>query len=79
MEGKPTAHRIIRAAISAAGGGARVSAAMGLGRSTPALWAHRGAIPAEHIKPLCDLGGNVVTADQILEALARQAAEKKAA
>lgn len=79
MEHTPTAQQIIRAAISAAGGGVKVARAMRLGRSTPALWAHRGAIPAEHIKPLCDLGGNVVKSDQILEALARESAARKAA
>lgn len=79
MTDQPTARQVIRAAVAAAGG--HVEAAKELGITSPAIsgWVERGTIPARHIAPLCALGKNVVTAQQILDAMAREGAQKAAA
>jgi hypothetical protein len=79
MTEQATARQVIRAAIAAAGGMAKAGPALGISPQTVSAWAARGRVPSEWIKPLCDLGGNVVKPTQILEALARCAREKAAA
>ena len=75
----PTAAQLIRAAIAAAGRGPIVQKSLGIGSKAISKWIAVGRIPAHHIKPLCELGGNAITPDQILDALAREASEKAAA
>lgn len=68
----PTAKQIIKAAIAAAGGVQSIAETLGIERGTVYCWAQRGRISVDHIKPLCDLGGGLVKADQILEAMGRE-------
>jgi hypothetical protein len=81
MEQKPTARQVIRAAIAAAGGSPRISEALGIGEGTVSAWTARGSVPARWVQPLCELGGHVVKAEQLLEAMAREgrAARERAA
>ena len=72
MNDKPAARQVIRAAIAAAGGAAKISEALRIGEGTVSAWTARERVPAQWIKPLCDLGGNVVKPEQILEAVARE-------
>lgn len=79
MTEQPTARQVIRAAVAAAGG--HVKAAKALGISSPAIsgWCDRGTVPPHHIAPLCALGRHVVSVQQLVEAMARDAAERRAA
>jgi len=79
MQQQATAEQVVRAAIYAAGGVSKVAESFGIASASVSGWLERARIPADRIKALCDLGGHVVTSDQILDALARQAAERKAA
>lgn len=79
MNEQPNARQVIRAAIAAAGGTQKAGQCMGITSQAVSGWAASGRVPAERIKPLCDLGGNVVTPLQILDAMAREAAGKVAA
>lgn len=74
-----TAQQVIRAAVAAAGGHLKASEALGLSSAAISGWTSSGKMPASRILPLCELGGNVITPVQILEALAREAGEKAAA
>lgn len=76
---QPTASQLIRAAITAAGKSGAVARAFGLKQAAVIKWGAVGSIPAKHIKPLCELGGNAISPDQILDALSREASEKAAA
>lgn len=69
---QPSAARLIRAAIAAAGRGPAVAKALGITTAAVNNWAMNGRIPADRIKPLCDMGHNIVTPVQILDALSRE-------
>lgn len=79
MPDQPTARQVIRAAIAAAGGVSKAAELLGLASPAVSGWISRGTVPAARIKPLCDLGGNVVTPAQILDAMTREAVERAAA
>lgn len=72
----PSAAELIRAAIAAAPGRTR-GVAKALSRTTAAVthWQRTGSMPASLILPLVRLQ-SVVTAEQILEALARESSQK---
>jgi len=74
----PTAEQVIRAAIGAAGGPAKVGRHMGISHVSVSGWAARGRVPAPRVRPLCALGGNAVTADQVLAAMERESAARGA-
>ena len=71
--------QVIKAALAAAGGHLKAGSALGISSQAVSDWSASGKMPANRIIPLCNLGGNVVTPVQILEALAREAGEKAAA
>lgn len=79
MTDQPSAEQVIRAAIAAAGGFAAVAEHFGIASQSVTGWAQRGSVPAVRIKPLCELGRNVVSPDQILEAMTREAGARAAA
>jgi DNA-binding transcriptional regulator YdaS (Cro superfamily) len=67
----PTLQQLARAAVAAAGRSPAVAEALGVSTQAVSRWMSTGYIPAERIQPLCDLGRNIVTPAQILDALAR--------
>lgn len=71
--------RLIRAAIAAAGTAPEIAPKLGIGSAAIYRWISRGRIPSEYIKPICEMGGNAITPDQILDALTREAGKKVAA
>ncbi|MFN7432258.1 MAG: YdaS family helix-turn-helix protein [Betaproteobacteria bacterium] len=73
MADNATAHQVVRAAVGAAGGVSKVAEHFGISAASVSGWLDRGSVPAGRIKALCDLGGNVVTPMQVLDALAREA------
>lgn len=70
---KTRASLLITAAIAAAGRGPTVARALGMAANSVAAWGRTGRMPADKITPLCDLGGNVIAADEILRAIASDA------
>jgi hypothetical protein len=74
----PTAAELIRAAVAAAGRPVKVGPALGCSAQAVSQWCIAGRVPLDRIIPLCELQ-RVVTSDQILDAMAREAAEKAAA
>lgn len=74
----PTATQVIRAAIGAAGGTARVGRELGISHVSVSGWAARGKVPAPRVRALCALGGYAVTADQVLAAMERESAARGA-
>lgn len=70
---------IIKAAVAAAGGRARVAQALGVTAWAVTGWTRTARMPADKIRPLCALGSNVVTADQLLAYIEQHAAERVAA
>lgn len=79
MPDQPTARQVIAAAVAAAGGVSKAAEQLGIASPAISGWLARGTVPAQRIKPLCDLGRNVVTPEQILEAVSREASQKAAA
>lgn len=71
MTDQPTANQVIRAAIGAAGGATKVGEALGVTHAAVCGWLERSSVPARHILPLCEAGGNVIKPEQILAAMAR--------
>lgn len=74
----PTASQVISAAITAAGRSRVVCNALGVSIQAVHAWAKRGYVPAERIKPLCEMGAYTITPDQILDAIARERPRKEA-
>lgn len=70
----PSARQLIKAAIAAAGRSNVVAKSLGVSQQAVHAWTMRGYVPAERIKPLCALGNNVVTPDQLLDAITRERA-----
>jgi hypothetical protein len=68
----PSASTLIAPALTAAGRSQKVAAYFGLTSQAVNAWASRGRMPANYIKPLCDLGTNIVTPVAILEAMTRE-------
>ncbi|MEY2632936.1 MAG: putative antitoxin of bacterial toxin-antitoxin system, YdaS/YdaT [Pseudomonadota bacterium] len=62
--------RVISAAVAAAGRSTVVAEKLGVVPGAVRAWISRGSVPAQHIQRLCDLGGRVVTPEQITEAIA---------
>lgn len=67
---------MIHLAIEAAGGRAALAQKMGLCRGTINQWALRGAIPAKHIKAVCDFGSHVITVEQVVGYIAGKGGKK---
>lgn len=76
---QPTARQLISAAVAAAGRPKKVGPALGCTPQAVSLWTVNGRVPLDKVHPLCDLGNRVITAGQILDAMAREAQERAAA
>jgi hypothetical protein len=74
---KPTAQQLITAAIAAAGRSNRVAQAFGISEAAVSAWGRTGRIPADRIAGLCNMGGNAVRPEAIVEALGREAEESR--
>lgn len=70
MKHKPN---LIKLAVTAAGGREAVSKAMGVSVWGVGHWCKSGRVPTEKIRPLCDLGSNVISVDQVLSYIEAQA------
>lgn len=57
---------MIRLAVQAAGGRVEVCKALEISQFTVGEWQRKGKVPPHLIRPLCSLGGNVVSVDQVL-------------
>lgn len=68
----------IHQAIKLGGGGAKVARALGMSNQAVLAWPVRNRIPVEHIVPLCELGGNVITPVMILESITATERERQA-
>jgi hypothetical protein len=71
---------LIKLAITAAGGRERVAQHFGLTTWGVGNWIRSHRMPASNIRPLCDLGQNIIKPEQVLAYIERMAtAEKEAA
>jgi hypothetical protein len=59
-------NRTIWEAVRLAGGVTAVAEEFGMNPSSVHFWFTRSYVPSQYIPRLCELGGNRVTADQIL-------------
>ena len=67
-----SASQLIRAAVTAAGRSPAVARRFGLSVAAVNAWVKRGYLPAQHIKPLCEMGRHAVKPMQLLEAITRE-------
>lgn len=70
---------LIKVAVEAAGGRSQVAKAWNLSPWTITGWQREGRMPVEKIRPLCALGGGVVTPEQLLAYMEQRTTEKVAA
>lgn len=75
MQHKPN---MIKLAITAAGGRERVANEFGRSAWGVGHWTKTDRMPVEFVQPLANLGGNVVSAEQLLTYMREQAQEKAA-
>lgn len=57
---------MIKLAVEAAGGRSQVAQALGVDVWTVTNWQRSRRVPPAHIRRLCTMGANVITADQLL-------------
>lgn len=71
---EPRPQQIVRAAVAAAGGASKVAEEFGIASASVSGWMERGSVPGARIRRLVELGGGIVTVDQLLALQERAAA-----
>lgn len=67
---------LLHLAVECASGIQPVADLFGISRQAVSGWVTRRAMPVNYIVPLCNAGGNIITADQLTTFLADQRAEQ---
>ena len=76
MKHKPD---IIKLAVEAAGGRAKVADAIGVSAWTVSYWSRSRRMPSRYVRQLSELGGNYITVDELLAYIEAHAPETAAA
>ncbi len=69
---------ILRVAVAAAGGTTAVAEAFGMSQSGVSTRIAQGKWPSAEVRKLCELGGNIISVDKLLEYLEQVAAGERA-